>query len=189
MPRMIAPGVLMMLQLRQMQKSCSMLLMTPFFSSSVCHASVRSRKFIHIGKNKDQYDETGLIDILFCQDHGQRIGKKQTDQRADQGKKQRQAQVPSDFPAMVIIRQIAKCKMSLFICQTVIYDHEQRDDYERQLPRKDMGRQVNFLFFNADSLLIFRFRFFHDLDIKRIYLDADFLCRQGTYLCCGQASS
>ena len=29
-----------------------MLLMTPVFSSKVCHAKVRSRKFIHIGRMK-----------------------------------------------------------------------------------------------------------------------------------------
>ena len=50
-PRMIAPGVLMM-EMPGRWKNARMLLMTPFFSSSVCHASVRSRKFIHLGRMK-----------------------------------------------------------------------------------------------------------------------------------------
>ena len=33
--------------------------MTPFFSNRVCQAMVRSRKFIHIGQDEDQHDETG----------------------------------------------------------------------------------------------------------------------------------
>ena len=33
-------------------KKDRILLITPFFSKSVCHASVRSKKFIHIGRIK-----------------------------------------------------------------------------------------------------------------------------------------
>ena len=43
-----------------------MLLMTPFFSRSVCHARVRSRKFIHMGRMKMQYHKAALADLLSC---------------------------------------------------------------------------------------------------------------------------
>ncbi len=45
-------------------------------------------------------------------------------------------------------------------------------------PEKIRYRQAfvfNLLFFNGYRLLIFGFRFFHDLDIKRVYVSADFL--------------
>ena len=51
MPRMIAHGVLMMAIFGRWRKE-RMPLITPFFSRSVCHARVRSRKFIHIGRMK-----------------------------------------------------------------------------------------------------------------------------------------
>ena len=51
MPRMMAAGVLMI----AMFGRCSIVrkvLITPFFSRSVCHAMVLKRKFIHIGRMK-----------------------------------------------------------------------------------------------------------------------------------------
>ena len=48
---MMAYGVLMISSAGKCRK-LKTLLMTPFFSSNVCHASVRRRKFIHIGRIK-----------------------------------------------------------------------------------------------------------------------------------------
>ena len=47
----LAAGVLMMASAGRCRADRSAL-MTPFFSSSVCHASVRRRKFIHMGRMK-----------------------------------------------------------------------------------------------------------------------------------------
>ena len=47
----MAVGVLMILSGRKCRASRKPLI-TPFFSSRVCQASVRSRKFIHIGRMK-----------------------------------------------------------------------------------------------------------------------------------------
>ena len=65
MPRMMAYGCIDDLQCGQMQETQSMLLMTPFFSSSVCHARVRRRKFIHIGRMKISTIKLALIDLMF----------------------------------------------------------------------------------------------------------------------------
>ena len=51
MPRIIAPGVLMIFKVGSPKKD-STELMTPVFSRSVCHARVRRRKFIHMGRMK-----------------------------------------------------------------------------------------------------------------------------------------
>ena len=51
MPRIIAPGVLMTAIFGRPRR-LSTPLITPFFSRSVCHASVRKRKFIHMGRMK-----------------------------------------------------------------------------------------------------------------------------------------
>ena len=51
MPRTMAAGVLMIFSAGRCRKE-RMLLITPFFSSSVCHARVRSREFIHMGRIK-----------------------------------------------------------------------------------------------------------------------------------------
>ena len=47
----MAYGVLMMLSSGKCRKDNTALI-TPFFSNNVCHAKVRSKKFIHIGKMK-----------------------------------------------------------------------------------------------------------------------------------------
>ena len=51
MPRIMAPGVLIKPWVGRWSAD-KIPLITPFFSRSVCHASVRSRKFIHIGRMK-----------------------------------------------------------------------------------------------------------------------------------------
>ena len=51
MPRMIAAGVLMIATFGRCS-SVRKVLITPFFSSRVCHAMVLKRKFIHIGRIK-----------------------------------------------------------------------------------------------------------------------------------------
>ena len=51
MPSTIAVGVLI-IAIGGRCSASRMPLITPFFSSSVCHARVRSRKFIHIGRMK-----------------------------------------------------------------------------------------------------------------------------------------
>ena len=51
MPRMMAPGVLIRLWFGRC-RAVKIPLMTPLFSRRVCHARVRSRKFIHIGRMK-----------------------------------------------------------------------------------------------------------------------------------------
>ena len=51
MPRTIAAGVLMIFKAGSPKKE-RIELMTPVFSRSVCHASVRSKKFIHMGRIK-----------------------------------------------------------------------------------------------------------------------------------------
>ena len=44
------------------------------------------------GKNEDQYNETGLIDIFFGQDHGKRVSKDQADERTHEREQQCQSQ-------------------------------------------------------------------------------------------------
>ena len=48
-PRMIALGVLI-ISIPGIPRYPSSVLITPFFSSNVCQANVRNRKFIHIGR-------------------------------------------------------------------------------------------------------------------------------------------
>ena len=50
-PSTMAEGVLIIFNAGRCRVE-RMLLMTPVFSSSVCHARVRSRKFIHMGRIK-----------------------------------------------------------------------------------------------------------------------------------------
>ena len=52
-------------------------------------------EIMHIVKksdSKNQYDETGLIDILFRQNHGKRVRKNQTDQCTHKGKQKGKSQ-------------------------------------------------------------------------------------------------
>ena len=60
MPSTIADGVLMIFREGRCSSS-RMLLITPVFSRSVCHARVRSRKFIHIGRIKIRTIKESLL--------------------------------------------------------------------------------------------------------------------------------
>ncbi len=62
-PKIMAAGVLIMARggsLRTDKRE----LMTPFFSKSVCHAIVRRRKFIHMGRIK--MNTTKLLLPIWC---------------------------------------------------------------------------------------------------------------------------
>ena len=59
-------------------------------------------------------------------------------------------------------------KKSIYIYN--VCDHQ---ECYKETAQKRYGPASNFLCFKCRSLLIFRFRFFHDLDIKRIDLDTD----------------
>ena len=64
-PRMIAASVLMMSSVGS-DKNRSTELITPVFSKSVCQASVRRRKFIHIGKIKIRTMNWFWLTLLFA---------------------------------------------------------------------------------------------------------------------------
>ena len=99
----------MMRQLPADEENARMLLMTPFFSSSVCHASGTEQEIHPHRENEDQYDKTGLIHILLLK--GSWPADRQEPDRSAvliERKEQRQAQVLSNFPAMVIMCKIGK---------------------------------------------------------------------------------
>ena len=46
-------------------RACRMLLITPVFSSRVCQARVRSRKFIHMGRTKISTMKDSLLVLIL----------------------------------------------------------------------------------------------------------------------------
>ena len=62
--RMIANGVLISASSRKRWKKRRTILMASVFFQQVCHAVSAQQKIHHMGRNEDQYNETGLIDIF-----------------------------------------------------------------------------------------------------------------------------
>ena len=65
------------------------LLMIPFFSSRTCHAIVRSKKFIHIGRINTKIMKPFFPSLRSLQDHPKGKGQQQADHRTDKGQQKR----------------------------------------------------------------------------------------------------
>ena len=78
-------------KLRKMEKAQNHIDDTVFFQQ-ILPCECPQQKIHPHGKNEDQYNETGLIDIFFGQDHGKRVSKDQADERTHEREQQCQSQ-------------------------------------------------------------------------------------------------
>ena len=85
------------------------------------------------GKDEQQYHKAALVDLMFVQDHGQRIGQDEADHRAHQrqedGKPQCFGMLMGEDGQHVFHGEAAAS-----VCETIPEDHEQRDDDETHGP-------------------------------------------------------
>ena len=125
-PRMMAYGVLMISRAGRCRK-LKTLLMTPFFSSSVCHARVRRRKFIHIGRIKISTIKLVWLTCVLAQDHCQRIGKDQTDHGTQERQKNGHSQSLQILRCRDLCQSLKIVKVPSSLVKRITNDHEQRD--------------------------------------------------------------
>ena len=98
------------------------------------------------GKNKDHDDKAALTHRGFRQDHSQRIGKEQADDRADKGQKQCQTQCLQIF-SRTHQSQIFQGEGSVFVGQSIVQDHSQRNQNEGGGPHHVWSGQKTIVFF------------------------------------------
>ena len=82
MPRMMAPGGVDDLQGGQVQKE-DVVDDTVLLQQRLPGQGAQQKVHPH-GKDEQQYHKAALVDLMFVQDHGQRIGQDETDHRAHQ---------------------------------------------------------------------------------------------------------
>ena len=94
-------------------------------------------------KDENKYYEAGLVYISSGEDHCQRIGKDQADHCADKCKQKCKPQ------SLYILRccdfgKVHPGEFSVIVSQTIIEDHDQRNDNERNCPEKVWPCQETF---------------------------------------------
>ena len=98
------------------------------------------------GKDKYHDNKAALTHRGLCQNHSQRIGKEQADDRADKGKKQCQPQCLQIF-RRTHQSEIFQGEGSVFVGQSIVQDHGQRNQNEGGGPHHVWSGQKTIVFF------------------------------------------